>query len=123
MAEGEIRERYGVGALPIWEPQVPLVRLETARPFARTFGVLNGDPRSVSRRKESVLDVLRQSKKRQNLTGSSLSRIRRGLAKAWRLMLTLQIDEASGAIDQIELQLDDVSAEAARRYCAATRLM
>jgi ATP/maltotriose-dependent transcriptional regulator MalT len=125
MAEGEIRECYGERAFSIWEPQLPLVHLETTKPCARTFGVLNAgvNPGSSSGRKESVLDVLRQSKTRQNLTGASLSRIRRGLAKAWRLMLALQTNEAFGAIGEIELQLDDVSPEAARRHRASTRLL
>jgi len=125
LSEDEIRECYGEGAFSIWDPQAPLVCLETTKPFALTFGVLNGrvDSDSFSGRKESVLDVLRQSKRQQNLTGASLSQIRRSLAKAWTLMLALRTDEAFRAVDRIELQLDDVSPEAARPHRAATLLL
>ncbi len=60
---------------------------------------------------------------RQNLTGASLPQIRRGLARAWRLMLAQQTTEAQEAIDRIELQLDDVSTFGASRLRAATHLL
>jgi ATP/maltotriose-dependent transcriptional regulator MalT len=60
---------------------------------------------------------------RQNLTGASLPQIRRGLARARRLMLALRTSEAQEAIDQIELQLDDVSTAVAKRLRAATQLL
>jgi ATP/maltotriose-dependent transcriptional regulator MalT len=60
---------------------------------------------------------------RQNLTGGSLTQIRRGLARAWRLVLGLRLDEALGAFERIELQLDDVSSAAAEPFRAATQLL
>jgi ATP/maltotriose-dependent transcriptional regulator MalT len=60
---------------------------------------------------------------RHNLTGASLPQIRRGLARAWRLVLGSRIDEALGAIERIELQLDDVSSSAAEPFRAATQLL
>jgi ATP/maltotriose-dependent transcriptional regulator MalT len=59
----------------------------------------------------------------QNLTGASLPQIRRGLARAWHLVLTQQVTEALGAIDQIEQQLDDVLPTVATRLHAATQLV
>jgi LuxR family maltose regulon positive regulatory protein len=60
---------------------------------------------------------------RQNLTGASLTQIKRGLARAWRLVLGLRLDEALGAIERIELQLDDVSSSVAEPFRAATELL
>jgi ATP/maltotriose-dependent transcriptional regulator MalT len=60
---------------------------------------------------------------RQNLTGASLPQIRRGLARAWRLMLAQQMNEALDVIDRIERQLDDVPPSAATRLQAATELL
>ena len=60
---------------------------------------------------------------RRNLTGGSQSQIKRGLAQARRLMLASQIDEALGAIERIELQLDDVPPAAAQRFRAVVQLL
>jgi ATP/maltotriose-dependent transcriptional regulator MalT len=60
---------------------------------------------------------------RENLTGASLPRIRRDLARAWRLMLAQRTSEAREAIDQVELQLDDISATAAKRLRTAIQLL
>ena len=60
---------------------------------------------------------------RQNLTGASLPQIRRALARAWRLVLASRIDEALGATERIELQLDDVSSSVAQPFRAATELL
>jgi ATP/maltotriose-dependent transcriptional regulator MalT len=60
---------------------------------------------------------------RQNLTGASLPQIRRGLARTWRLVRGSRIDEALGAIERIELQLDDVPSSAAEPFRAATQLL
>src|SRR5262249_31364212 len=60
---------------------------------------------------------------RQNLTGASLPQIRRGLARAWRLVLSSRVDEALTAIEGIELQLDDLSFSAAEPFRAATQLL
>ena len=60
---------------------------------------------------------------RQNLTGAALPQIRRGLVRAWRLMLMLRTTEAQEAIDQIELQLDDFSMAVAQRFRPAVQLL
>lgn len=60
---------------------------------------------------------------RRNLTGGSQPRIMRGLAQARRLMLAARIDEALGAIERIERQLDDVPPAAAQRFRAAVQLL
>ena len=60
---------------------------------------------------------------RQSLTGASLPQIRRGLVRAWRLVLASRIDEALGATERIELQLDDVSSSIAQPLRAATQLL
>jgi len=63
------------------------------------------------------------SRTRWNLTDGSQSQIRRRLAQARRLVLASQIDEALGAIERIELQLDDVPPAAAQRFRAAAQLL
>ena len=55
--------------------------------------------------------------------GASLPQFRRDLARAWRLMLALQIDEALRMIERLELQLDDVTPANARRLRGATQLL
>jgi ATP/maltotriose-dependent transcriptional regulator MalT len=60
---------------------------------------------------------------RQNLTGASLQKIRRGLARAWRLVLGSRFDEALAAAERIERELDDVSSSAAEPFRAATQLL
>src|SRR5882757_2152012 len=59
----------------------------------------------------------------QNLTGASLTQIKRGLARAWRLVLASRIDEALGATERIELQLDDVASSVAQPFRVATQLL
>jgi ATP/maltotriose-dependent transcriptional regulator MalT len=68
-------------------------------------------------------EILWRCKTRQNLSGASLPLIRRGLARAWRLILALRVNEAREAIDQIELQLDDLSPSVAKRLLAAIQLL
>jgi ATP/maltotriose-dependent transcriptional regulator MalT len=60
---------------------------------------------------------------RQNLTSASLPQIKRGLVRAWRLMLAQEIDEALGLIERIERQLDDVPPLIAKRFHSATQLV
>jgi LuxR family maltose regulon positive regulatory protein len=55
--------------------------------------------------------------------GTSLLRLLRDLARARRLMLALQTNEAIGTIDQIELQLHCISPAPAKRIRAATQLL
>jgi ATP/maltotriose-dependent transcriptional regulator MalT len=72
---------------------------------------------------EAVLDTLGRSRLRQITAVTSLPNIRRDLARTWRLMLALQIDEALRTIDRLELQLDDVPPANARRLRGATQLL
>jgi ATP/maltotriose-dependent transcriptional regulator MalT len=74
-------------------------------------------------RDSSAPDGLWRCRTRQNLTGASLPKIRRDLARAWRLVLTQQMSEALDAIDRVERQLDDVPLTVATRLQAATQLV
>jgi DNA-binding CsgD family transcriptional regulator len=60
---------------------------------------------------------------RQNLTGASLTQVRRRLAQAWRLMLSLETTEALAAAAEIELQLDDIPSPEAESLRPATQLL
>ena len=72
---------------------------------------------------EALRDTLSHCKLSQNPTGASLPRIRRDVARAWRLMLSLNIDEALRAIGQLELQLAVMSPTTARRFRCAAQLL
>jgi len=56
-------------------------------------------------------------------TAASLQDIRRGLSRAWVLMLESQIDQALTTLEAIERQLDDLSPPVATRYRAATEVL
>jgi ATP/maltotriose-dependent transcriptional regulator MalT len=125
MSEGGFREYHGEAVVP----GLSLVRAETSGPSPTSWAILDGEvdrgPASCRERSpgRSALDTLWRCKTQQNLTGASLPQIRRSLARAWRLMLASQINEAVGAIDRIELQLDDVPPAVAKRFRAATQLL
>ena len=139
MTEQELPDSHDYDAAPIRGSQAPVVRSETLVPFTALVGRVDGgvnlDPPRWQKSspeealpRERILDapepeMLWRCRTRQNLTGASLPQIRRGLARAWRLMLALQTREAEEAIDQIELQLDDVSMAVAQRLRAATQLL
>ena len=72
---------------------------------------------------EAVLDTLCRYKPRQKPTDTSVPKIRRDLARTWRLVLALQIDEALRMIERLELQFDDVPPANARRLRGATQLL
>jgi hypothetical protein len=72
---------------------------------------------------EAIPDILGRRKTQQNLIGASLPQIRLDLERAWRLMLASRINQALGAIDRIDLQLDDVSPAIAKRCRMATQLL
>ena len=109
--------------------QAPFVRFEKLLPFTAPIDPVDGSANFDSARwreslpEEPALDGLGRSKPHQNPTGISVTKIRRDLAQIWRLMLTLQIDEALSRIEQLELQLDDVPAANARRLRRATQLL
>jgi ATP/maltotriose-dependent transcriptional regulator MalT len=109
--------------------QTPLAQHGTSTPSRALFDTVNvetgltvpsGLQRSLG---ESKIATLARCRTRENLTGASLPQIRRGLVRARRLMLASRIDEAFGAIDQIELQLDDMLPAVARRLRRATQLL
>jgi ATP/maltotriose-dependent transcriptional regulator MalT len=123
-------DTHGEAAVRFWCSQAPVVRFETLMPSPASVGLFSrgvtSDPppwRECSP-KEVVLDTLGQCKLRQNSMGASLPQIRRDLARAWRLMLALQIDEALRAIERLELQLADAVLPAnARRFRGAMELL
>jgi ATP/maltotriose-dependent transcriptional regulator MalT len=106
-----------------------VVRFETLAPFPAPIGLLDAGANSDAPRwlenspEEAALDTLGRYGPRQNPTGTSVSKIGRDLARAWRLMLALQIDAALGVIERIELQLDDLPPAHARRLRGATQLL
>jgi len=56
-------------------------------------------------------------------TSASLRDIQQGLARAWRLMLSSQIDQALTVLEAIERQLDNLAPPLATRYLAASHLV
>jgi ATP/maltotriose-dependent transcriptional regulator MalT len=133
MMDQEIPGSYDEGAAPLRGINMPSVDsemlAETSVPLLAQIGFLDGSVNSDSPRRreispeEAVLDTLGQSKLRQTIAGGSLSKIRRDLARTWRLMLALQIDEALRMVERLELQSGDVPPTDARRLRAATQLL
>jgi hypothetical protein len=129
MMEQGIPDSHGEDAAPLRGTQAPAARFETLVPFTAPIGLLDGGVNSDSPRwresspEEAVLDTLGRCKPRQNPTGTSAPKIRRNLARTWRLMLALQIDEALRMIERLELQLHDVPPANARRLRGATQLL
>ena len=129
MTDQCILNSHDEDAAPLRGSQAPIVRFETSVPFTAPIGRLDGGVNSdplwwrESSPEEAVLDTLGQRKPRQNPTGTSVPIIRRDLARAWRLMLALQIDEALRMVERLELQLDDVPPATARRFRGATQLL
>jgi ATP/maltotriose-dependent transcriptional regulator MalT len=109
--------------------QRPVVRFEKLVPFKASIGLLDGGANSdspgwwASAPDEVVLDILGRHEPWQNPIGTSVLRIRRDLARAWRLMLALQIDEALRLIEQLELHLDDEPPANARMLRGAMQLL
>jgi ATP/maltotriose-dependent transcriptional regulator MalT len=129
MAEKNIPEIHAEGTISEEDSQTTVVRLQASLSFPMPFGLLgvSTNPGSLSgsrhSKEQSVLNTLGRCRTRQNLTAASLPKIRRNLARAWRLVLASQIDEALRAIEQIERQLDDVPSASARPFRATTRLL
>jgi hypothetical protein len=123
VAEQCVPDTHDEAAVRFRCSQAPVVRFETLMPSPASVGLFSrGVPSNSPRRRECsprevVLDTLGQCKLRQNSMGASLPQIRRDLARASRLMLALQIDEALRAIERLELQLADaVLPASARRF-------
>ena len=129
MTDETIARSVGEAANPIWGEQVPLVPVDAPSPFELPVGVLDGDvpfdfPSGGERfAGEPAPDILWHCRAEQNLTGASLPRIWRDLARAWRFMSASQADEALGTLEHIERQLDDVSGTLARPLRAAAALL
>ncbi|MGL4961037.1 MAG: LuxR C-terminal-related transcriptional regulator, partial [Inquilinus sp.] len=104
-------------------PEFPetLRSLDWPAPLPRPVGVASlGLP---FERREPTVGTLVEFKTQRNPAGGSQFQIQRGLAQARRLMLASKIEEALGAIERIEPQLDDVPPAAAQRYRAAAQLL
>jgi len=107
----------------------PVVRFEKLLPFTAPIDLVDGRAHLDSARwrksspEEAVFYAPGRSRPQQNPTGTSVPKMRRDLAKIWRLMLALQIDEALRMTEQVELQLDDVPPANARRLRGATQLL
>ena len=116
-------------AAPLRGLQPPVRRSETLVPFTAPLGLLDGGVNSHSARwqesspEETVLGTLGRYQPGQITAGASLPKIRRDLARARRLMLELQIDEALRIVERLELQFDDVPPANARRLRGATQLL
>jgi ATP/maltotriose-dependent transcriptional regulator MalT len=118
-ARWDTPECYDEDGLQPLRPPVSFVAFEPTGPCPGLFASLSGATPPAPPRPETLWRCRTQ----QNLTGASLPQIRRGLVRAWRLMLALRTSEAREAIDLIELQLDDISTSAAKRLRAATQLL
>jgi ATP/maltotriose-dependent transcriptional regulator MalT len=109
--------------------QTPVLRFEKLVPFAAPIGLLDETVHSDSPRRresspeETALGTPGQYKPWQTTAGTPLPKIRRDLARAWRLMLALQIDEALRMVERLELQLDEVQPSNARRLRGAMQLL
>ena len=127
MTEQRIPDSHHEDAAPLRGTRAPAV--EALMSFPAPIGLLDrgvdldSPPWWESSPGQALLDTLGRYKPRQNPTGASLPQIRRDLARAWRLMLALQIDEALRMIECLELQLDDVPPASARRLRGATQLL
>jgi hypothetical protein len=129
MTEQCVPDSYDQTAAPFRGPQASAVHFETLMPSPASIGLLARGVNSDSPRwqecspEEAVLDTLGRCEARRTITVATLRQIRRDLARAWRLMLALEINEAFGAIERLELQLDDVPPPNARRLHGATQLL
>ncbi len=129
MAEGSIPEHQGEDASRVRGSQPTLTPFKTSTPFPAPRGALNEDADpglSLQQEcgcREPTLDFLWRRKTPRNHTGASLPQIKRGLVRAWRMILALQINEAFGSIDWIELQLGDASPAVSKRFRPAIELL
>jgi hypothetical protein len=129
MTEQHIADFHDEDAAPLRGVQASVVRSATLMPFLAPIGLRDEGANSDQARwwesspEDSVVGTLGRCKPRQNPAGASLAIIRRDLARARRLMLALQIDEAIRLIGRLELQIDDVPPANARRLHEATELL
>jgi ATP/maltotriose-dependent transcriptional regulator MalT len=129
MMERCTRVSFDEDATPLRVPSAPRGLFERAPSFAAPTDLVNGRENTNSAwwRESSPEHAVHDSPGRfrslQNPTGTSVQRITRDLARIWRSMLALRIDEALGMIEQLELRLDDVPPATARRLRRATQLL
>jgi LuxR family maltose regulon positive regulatory protein len=129
MMELDILDSHDEDAALLRGSQAPVVRFKTLMPFTAPIHLLDGGVNSdlprwrESSPEEAVLNALGRCESQQNPTSTSVPKIRRDLARTWRLMLALQIDEALRMVERLELQLDDVPPATARRFRCATQLL
>jgi ATP/maltotriose-dependent transcriptional regulator MalT len=116
-------------AAPFGALQPHVVRCEAWLPFTAPIDLLDRGVNSdtplwlASSPEEAERNTHGRWKPRQNPKSASVQEIRRDLARAWRLMLALQIDEAIRLVERLELQIDDVAPATARRFRCATQLL
>ena len=124
-----ISDSHDKDSSPLLGSQAPVMRFETLVPFTASIGLLDGGMNSdlpwwrESPPEEAMFGTVGRSKPQQTTSGTSLPQIRRNLARAWRSILALHIDEAVRVIEQLELQLGDVPPANARRLRGAMQLL
>jgi ATP/maltotriose-dependent transcriptional regulator MalT len=120
--EQGIPDPHDEDVAPLRGLQAPVACFERLVPFKAPIGLDSPRGRESSP-EEAVFDTPGRSRSQQNPTGTSLPEFRRDLARTWRLMLALQIDEALRMIERLELQLGDVPPANARRLRGAMQLL
>ncbi len=129
MIELITRDLHDDAAVARGGSEASVVHFEKSRPFAAPIDLTGmGANLNSARWRESspdqvMVDVLSQSRSRRSSTSTSVPKITRDLARIWRLMLALQIDEALHMIEQLEPRFDEVPPASARRLRAATQLL
>jgi LuxR family maltose regulon positive regulatory protein len=122
MTEQDIPDSHDDDAAPLRGSPSPVARFETLVPFTTPVDLLDGGV-NLDPPEEALLDTHGRCNSRQNQTGTSVTKIRRELAKIWHLMLALRIDEAVCRIEQLEPRFDCVPLATAQRLRAATQLL
>lgn len=128
IAEECLRERFGEVAIPFWGSRASVHTVEASTQITTPFEIAHGGESLLASSGsgglsvEAELDLLRRCCTRQNLTGTSLPQLRRGLARVLRWMVGMQINEALAEIERLELQLGDLPPAMEKRFRAATRL-
>ncbi len=129
MTEQSIGDLPDEDEVQLWSSSAPVVDFETLPPFMAPTDAVNGGTNSHTARRlesspeEALFDVRGRSRPQRDTLRGSLPQITRDLAKIWRLMLALRVDEALHMVEQLELRLDDVPPESARRMRAAAQLL
>ena len=129
MIEQITRDLHDEPAARLWGARAPVVECERPRPFPASIGrghgavSLNPVQWFESTPNEVMFDASGRPLPQRKQTGISVAKITRELARIWRLMLALRIDDALRMIEQVELQLDDLPPANARRLRGTTQLL